>query len=158
DRYLSLREAIAIVNSPSLPNDLSPEILAQISGTLHAGGTDTIGFDAAAVTGPIVLSSTQPNLLLTGSPASVTIDGGTRGVTVDGNNARTILGVGDPRQVTLDHLTLTHANSRFFPGGGAILNRGTLTVANCTLTGNTSSSDGGAITNESTGVLTVLDS
>jgi hypothetical protein len=42
DPYLSLREAIAVVNSPSLPDGLSDEILGQIAGTLHDGGADTI--------------------------------------------------------------------------------------------------------------------
>jgi hypothetical protein len=37
DPDLSLREAITIVNSPSLPSGLSNQILGQISGTLHAG-------------------------------------------------------------------------------------------------------------------------
>ena len=32
DPYLSLREAVGIVNSPTLPTDLSPQILGQISG------------------------------------------------------------------------------------------------------------------------------
>src|SRR6476469_1510875 len=52
DPYLSLREAVAIVNSPALPSGLSPQILAQISGTLHGNASDTIQF---AVNGPITL-------------------------------------------------------------------------------------------------------
>jgi hypothetical protein len=59
DAYLSLREAIAIVNSSTLPTDLTQQIQGQISGTLHANGSDTIGFDATAVTGPITLG--QPD-------------------------------------------------------------------------------------------------
>jgi hypothetical protein len=35
---------------------LSPEIIVQISGTLHAGGTDTVVFDHSQVTGSIVLT------------------------------------------------------------------------------------------------------
>jgi len=55
DAYLSLREAIAIVNSPTLPSGLSTQITGQISGTLHAGGSDTIVFDPTQVTAPIIL-------------------------------------------------------------------------------------------------------
>jgi hypothetical protein len=87
DPYLSLREAIVIVNSPSFPNGLSAQIQAQISGTLHHNGADTIVFDPAAVTGPIVLGGSQLELSLPASTATVTIDGGGPGVTVDGNNA-----------------------------------------------------------------------
>ena len=67
DPYLSLREAVAIVNSPTLPDGLSDQILAQIDGTLHDGGADTILFDPVAVTGPILLGGTQLEISL---PAS----------------------------------------------------------------------------------------
>src|SRR5262245_56028437 len=57
DSYLSLREAIAIVNSANLPGGLSQQILNQISGTLHDGKTDKIVFDPTTVTGPITLGN-----------------------------------------------------------------------------------------------------
>ena len=74
DPYLSLREAIAIVNSPSLPSDLSDQILGQISGILHDGRADTIQFDPVQVTGPVVLGGTQLDVRLPGATAAVTID------------------------------------------------------------------------------------
>ena len=100
DHYLSLREAIALVNRPSLPTDLSPEIRGQVSGGLHSGGTDTIGFDHTAVTGPIVLGGTQLELSLPAGTAAVTIDGGNAGVTVDGNGASRVLRVDAGVQAT----------------------------------------------------------
>src|SRR5262249_23716419 len=106
DPYLSLREATAIVNSPTLPPNLSPQILEQISGTPHAGGFDRIVFDPAAVSGPIVLGGTQLELSLPASTSRVLIDGGDAGVTVDGDNASRILQVDANVGVTLDHLTL----------------------------------------------------
>ena len=107
DGYLSLREAIAIVNSPTLPTGLSQQILAQISGTLHAGGADTVGFDSTRVTSPITLGGTQLELSLAASTASVTIDGGTAGVTIDGNNASRVFLVDGGVQATLANLTVT---------------------------------------------------
>jgi hypothetical protein len=50
DPYLSLREAVAIVSSPSLPAGLSDQILGQIQGTLHANGSDLIAFDHGQIT------------------------------------------------------------------------------------------------------------
>jgi hypothetical protein len=156
DPYLSLREAIALVNSPTLPTDLSPQILGQIAGTLHDGEADTIAFDPAAVTGPIVLGGTQLMLSLPASTASVTLDGGSAGVTLDGNGQSSILEVNTGVQAALDHLTITHGR----PGsgsdaGGGIYNLGTLTVSNSTITANSALSGGGIF---NSGTLTVSSS
>jgi predicted outer membrane repeat protein len=153
DPYLSLREAVAIVNSPTLPNGLSSQILHQISGTLHAGGADTLGFDPGTVTGPIVLGGTQLVLSLPASTATVTLDGGSARVTVDGNDRSRILQVNTGVQAILDHLTITHGSTSD-PGGG-IYNAGNLTVRNSLLESN-SAHDGGGIVNYST--LTVTSS
>jgi hypothetical protein len=115
DPYLTLREAIAIVNSPSLPPNLSDQILAQIRGTLHSGQADTIAFDPAAVTGPITLGGSQLELSLPGSTAAVTIDGGAAGVTVDANNASGVFQVDPAVQSSFVHLTITHGRN----AGGA---------------------------------------
>jgi predicted outer membrane repeat protein len=153
DPYLSLREAVAIVNSPSLPSGLSAEILAQISGPLHAGGADSIVFDPDQVNAPITLAGTPLELSLPSGTTAVTIDGGPAGVTVDGNNASRVLQVDSGVQATLDHLTLTHGRATS-PGGG-ISSQGTLTVNNGTFLANLSTRDGGGI--YSTGTLTVSD-
>jgi hypothetical protein len=159
DPYLSLREAVAIVNSATLPTGLSDQILGQISGTLHSGGADTIGFDPTAVTGPIVLSGTQLELSLPGGTSEVTIDGGAGGVTVDGSNASRVLQVDVPARLTLAHLTVTHGRAPVSGNGGGILNSGTLTVSNSTLSANSAvgGEHGGGIYNAS-GELTVTES
>jgi hypothetical protein len=154
DPYLSLREAIAIVNSPTLPSGLSDQILARISGTLHGLGADTIQFDPSGVTGPIVLGGTQLELSLRGSTASVTIDGGS-GVTIDGASRSRVLQVDSGVQATLDQLTITHGNAPGGGYGGGIYNGGTLTVSHSTLSAN-SASQGGGIYNA--GRVTVSDS
>jgi hypothetical protein len=159
DPYLSLREAVAIVNSPSLPDGLSPEIRAQIDGQLHEGQTDSVVFDPAAVFTPIVLGGSQLHLSLPASTAAVTIEGGAAGVTIDGNNASRILQVDSGVQATLDHLTIVHGRA---PGsgatlwGGGIVNAGTLTVSHSSITANTASTAAGGV--YSTGTLTVTDS
>jgi hypothetical protein len=155
DPYLSLREAVALVNSPNLPADLSPQIQSQISGSLHASGADTIAFDPAAVTGPIVLGGSQLELSLPRSTALVTIDGG-GGLTVDANNASRVLMVDAGAEATLDHLTVTHGQGPGPAYGGGIANDGTLTLTNCTISAN-SALFGGGIANER-GTLTVSNS
>jgi hypothetical protein len=157
DPYLSLREAVAIVNSPTLPSGLSDQILAQISGTLHGGTTDTIVFDPSAVRSPITLGGTQLHLSLPRSTASVSIDGGS-GVTIDGNNASRILLVDNNAEAMLDHLLLIHGymagNSTDTPGG-AIDNLATLTVSNSTIS-SSSAAFGGGLSNA--GTMTVNNS
>jgi predicted outer membrane repeat protein len=175
DPYLTLREAIAIVNSPTLPSGLSDPILAQISGGLHAGGFDTIAFDPAAVDAPIRLGQVRLELSLPASTAAVRIDGGTAGVTVDGNNNATLIfQVDSGVQALFDRLTLSHgntaiynaggtltvsnstvsANSADYSGGGIWNGGGTLTVSNCTLSANSAGGNGAALGN-SLGMLTV---
>jgi hypothetical protein len=159
DTYLSLREAVAIVNSPTLPTDLSQQIQGQISGTLHASSADTIQFDPAAVTGPIVLGGTQLELTLPGTTASITIDGGTAGVTVDGNNASRIFQVDIGGVATLAHLTLTHGRAAVGDdAGGGIRGLGSnVTVSSCSVMNNTATFEGGGIDNDG-GTMTVVDS
>jgi hypothetical protein len=151
---LTLREAIAIVNTSPDVKTLSQSIQNQISGALHAGKTDTIQFDPTKVTGAITLGGTQLELSLPSSTAAVTIDGGAAGVTVDGNQASRIFRVDKGVQASLEDLTLKHGSAGF---GGGIDNFGTLTVSNCTLSGNSATDhDGGGIYND--GTLTVSNS
>jgi hypothetical protein len=156
DAYLSLREALAIFNSPTLPGGLSDQILAQISGTLHEGRADSIGFDPGQVTTPIILGGTQLELSLPGSTAAVTIDGGS-GVTVDGNNASRVLQVDPGVQATLDHLTVTHGRVLNPTSGGGIYSSGALTLSNSTLSANSAGYSSGGLHN-SHGTLTVVNS
>jgi hypothetical protein len=160
DPYLSLREAVAIANSPTLPSNLSPQILHQINGNLHTGGSDLIAFDHTAVTSPITLSSPGLHLSLPGSTATITIDGGSGGITVDANYHTQILQVDAAVQASLVHLTLTRGASAATGGGGGILTAGTLTVDSCTLTSNFAGTfanrSGGGISNS--GTLTVSNS
>jgi hypothetical protein len=153
DPYLSLREAIALVNSPSLPTGLSPQILGQISGPLHAHGSDVIVFDTTQVRTPIRLGGTQLELSLPGNKARVTIDGGS-GVTVDANNASRVFQVDRRVWARLDHLVITHGRVTLSNGGG-ILAAGTLTVSNSTLSANSADYGGGMYKTD--GTLTVTN-
>jgi hypothetical protein len=153
DPYLSLREAIRLVNLPALPNDLSPQILAQISGPLHQGHAATIAFDPTTVTGPITLTGTQLELTLPATVARVTIDGGD-GVIADGNNASRVLQVAPGVQAALESVTVMHGQPAAASQlGGGIYNAGTLTVSGCTIS-SCSAARGGGIYNDG-GTLTL---
>ncbi len=161
DSYLSLREAIAIVNSPTLPGDLSPQILAQITGTLHASQQDTIQF---SVTGPITFGNSDSPVhhplavTLPAATATVTIDGGT-GMTLKGDSWYTdgaglfrdpITGAYLGGIFTVEHgadamLTNLGLVNGYGNWGGAIINQGTLTLSNCTLSGNVAEELGQAV-------------
>jgi hypothetical protein len=122
----------------------------------NAGHSDTIQFSGVS---KVTLS--QGQLELSGhdasSPATITIDGG-GAVNVDGNHASRVFLVDAGVQAAFANLTIS--NGSISGSGGGIYNSGTLTVSNCTLTGNFAAEDGinggggGGIANNS-GALTV---
>jgi hypothetical protein len=118
-----------------------------------APGADVINF---AVDGSIVLESTLPPIT---DPAGLTIDGMGRSITVSGNNAVQVIIVEAGAQLNLRHLTVADGYVDGFIGdGGGIENFGTLTVTDCSFSGNWAqfSGVGGGIYNDN--ILTVTGS
>lgn len=132
---------------------------------------------AAAVGDTIVFDQNCTITLATGTltlTQDVTIDGTGHTIVVDGGctancgttsavGGVTVFLVGTANAVTahLTALTIQHGNSPVGSNGGGIYNRGTLTVTNCTISGNNSHKSvdavgGGGIYNE--GYLTVTNS
>jgi hypothetical protein len=123
--------------------------------TARAG--DEIQF---SVTGTILLS--QGQLVV---DKNVTITGpGESSLAIDGNQASRVLQVNSGVTATLSGLTIQNGvGGEFVVGGGGIFNNGTLTLTNCTLSGNNvydgydgieTSGVGGGILNFGTAVLT----
>jgi hypothetical protein len=129
-------------------------------------GADTIDF-APALNGAVITLMFGPAEIVVDDPGGVTVDASslTNGLTIHGGpgtNRIFLVGLNIPAALTLRRLTLTGGNgeSTAAPGsngnGGAIYNHvnGTLTLERCTLTGNTATSNGGAILNGGTLNLT----
>jgi hypothetical protein len=136
DAFLTLREAIAVVNSQSTTG-LSANEQGQISGTL--GDNDTIGFDPTVFGTPrtITLGGTQLPV-----DVDVTISGpGASLLTIDANGQSRIFQVPAGRTASISGLTLTGANSGSF--GGAINNGGKLTLSSSILSNNEADEGGG---------------
>ncbi len=113
--------------------------------------SDTITFDPSL--GSATITLTQGPLALSGAAGSViTIDGSSPStpLTISGNNAIGIFQVDSGVQAVFTNLTIEDGKTT--GNGGAILNAGTLTVSNITLSNNAAAS-GGAIENQ--GTLTI---
>lgn len=112
-------------------------------------GSDIINF--SGVSGTITLTNgtltLNNNVTITGPGAAL--------LTISGNNATTVFMIGASATVSIGKLNIANGNAS--TSGGAILNDGTLTLTQCSFSGNTSVGNGGAIYNLS-GTLTVSDS
>jgi len=130
----------------------------------NANGGGNIVFNQ--MFGTIALGSALPaiaanNVTITGPTSSSDASLGNM-VTVDGGNSYQIFAVNSGvTDAAIEYLNIANGYSNSNGGGGAILNRGTLTVSNSTFSQNsTSASDaGGAIVNDGDGAsLTVNNS
>ena len=84
------------------------------------------------------------------------LTGLTRGITVSGNYASRVFWVSYGASASLLGLTIADGHERYDEGGGIYNDEGcTLTLAYCTVTGNTAGNNGGAILNR--GNLTLAD-
>jgi CSLREA domain-containing protein len=131
--HCSLREAINSANGSG-----------PIGSCAHGTGTDTINFN---LSGAITLGSSLPDIKKT-----LTIDGTGQTITVDGAGLYQVFVVYFAN-VDLNNLTIAHGKGSYAP----VTNYGTLTVNDCTFSGNTSFSAGGAIFNGGN-TLTVTNS
>ena len=138
--------ASAATLSVSNNNDSGAGSLRQ--AVIDATSGDTINF---SITGTITLTSGQ--ILI---DKNLTIIGpGSSNLAIDGNNNDRIFYISLNRTVTIFGLSLQNGESTDY--GGAIYNEGTLTINNSSLSGNHTTSSGGAI-NNNFGTLTINNS
>jgi hypothetical protein len=116
-----------------------------------AGGDQTIDFDPTMFATPQTITLTGTQLELTDTTGTETITGPAAGVTVDGGGRSRVLQIDRGVAASISGLTISGGHTTDNGGGLANLG-GTLTLANCTVSGN-SAPFGGGISN--TGTLTL---
>jgi predicted outer membrane repeat protein len=159
---LGLRPQLELLEGRDLPstftvvntNDAGAGSLRDAVAQANLGGTNTINFDPTVFAAPQTITLTTGQLELTSG--NTTIDGSGVNVTVSGNLASRILEIDSGVVGQLVGLTLT--KGKVADRGGALLNLGTLTAANCMFTGNqniaTSATGGGALDNAGAATVT----
>jgi len=146
----SLREAIIAANAA--PGDDTITVPAG-TYTLTIAGTG----ENAAATGDLDINS---NITIDGAGADSTIiQAGTLGVGGPPNGIDRVFHVTGAYTVNISSVTVRNGNADLTSdnGGGIFNNAGTLTITNCTLSGNTADIYGGGIDNEG-GTLVITNS
>ncbi len=131
-----------------------PSLRAAVEAADQNPGADTITFDPSLAGQTITLSNGQ--LELSDTTGKTTITGlGANQLTIDGNSASRVFQV--DTGVTADIAGLTISQGQTPQNGGGILNWGTLSVTDCTLSQNTAQL-GGGIYNDWFATVTITDS
>ena len=126
DGLTGLREAIAYAET------LSGSQFITFSSTVFGTTAKTITLTG----GQLDLTRFSGNLTIEGPGANL--------LSISGNNASTVFALYDGVVTTLSGLTVTSGNAGKYGGGGVYNQGGTLTLNNCTLSGN-SATNGGAL-------------
>ena len=127
-----------VVNNPTDTPVAGQTDLRQAIALANAiAGANTITFDATVFATPqtIILGGTQ--LLLTNTTGTETITGPAAGVTVSGNHASRVFQVNPSVTASISGLTISGGTVTGI--GGGVYNKGTVTLTNVTLSGNTAS-------------------
>jgi hypothetical protein len=124
-----------------------------------AVGTATITFAPAVFNTPQTITLTGAPLELSNRNATDTISGPAVGVTVSGGGLSRVFQVDSGVTASVSGMTITGGNAPYANGGG-LANFGTLTLTNCTISGNSAGSSspffpaGGGVWNRGTLALT----
>ena len=148
DDKISLREAIlyAAQDAAAVKNGTLAE------SSLAVDGVYTITFGNEVTT--ITVSSALMIEANAFADAALVIDGAGN-VTLSGNSTSQILNVAAGNDVTVNGITFTQGYSAD-AHGGAVYNKGKLTITDSAFTGNSTAKSAGAIKNE--GVMVIIDS
>jgi hypothetical protein len=150
------RELLSTLTVSNTDDSGAGSLRAAIAQADADGGGDTIVFSSLFDT-PQTITLTGGQLELTGTEAGTTVTGpGVNLLSVSGDNASRVFGVDANVTASMSGLTITGGNSAG-SGGGGMANYGTATLANCTVSGNSTSAPylfGGGLWNTGTATLT----
>src|SRR5262249_4310013 len=135
-----------VVNNPTdTPIAGQTDLRQAIAQANTNGGDETITFDSTVFATPQTITLGGTHLELTDTTGTETITGPAAGVTVNGNNASRVFQVDGMVTASISGLTISggSATAGVFDAGGGLLNYGTTTLTNCTVSGNSASFGGG---------------
>ena len=118
-------------------------------------GANTIAFDSTVFNTPQTITLTGSQLELSNTSGTETITGPAAGVTVNGNNASRVFQVDANVTASISGLTITGGNSA--SNGGGVNNYGSLTLTNCTVSGNSASGGSGGGLDNYGGTLALIN-
>ena len=143
------RRLLSIFAVTNLSNSGAGSLRQAIANANSNTGADTITFASSLAGNTITLTSGQLNL--TDTTGKTTINGlGADQLTVSGNDASRVFYINSGMNAEISGLTIAHGHTTgtgFATYGGGIYNDGMLTIANCTISENSSSVCGGGIAN-----------
>ncbi|MFO0968633.1 MAG: right-handed parallel beta-helix repeat-containing protein [Gemmataceae bacterium] len=114
-------------------------------------GADTILFDNTVFNTPQTIVLTSGAITFAGDTALTTVTGpGANLLSVSGGNTQGVWWVNSGISASISGMTVTQGRS----GVGAVYNAGTLTLSDCTVTGNASTAAGGGVSNAGTLTMT----
>jgi len=140
----------ATIPVTSLLDSGAGTLRAAIEQADRAPNHDTITF-ARSLAGTITLTSALPDLstdIVISGPGPSVLTVARSGA--PGTPAFAVFAVSRGATVAISGLTITRGQ---FVNGGGIINSGTLTVTNCTVSGNSATNSGGGIINSGTGMI-----
>ncbi|MHB1560624.1 MAG: beta strand repeat-containing protein, partial [Isosphaeraceae bacterium] len=133
----------------SAPGELSLPQAVNLADAL--AGKETISFDRTVFATAQTITLTAGQLEL--STGTTTITGPAAGVTISGGGSSRVFQVDNGVTASLSGMTITGGNAGYGPGGG-LLNSGTATLTDVTVSGNSAKYLGGGLLNSGTATLT----
>ena len=135
----------------TLDNGAAGTLRYEIGLANAAGGNETIAFDSQVFKTPQVITLGGTQLELSDTTGTETITGPAGGVTVSGGGASRVFQVDNLVTASISGLTITGGNAGYDYGGG-LLNLGTTSLTNCTVSGNSSNCSGSRLHDTQSGV------
>jgi hypothetical protein len=142
---LEKRELLSTFDVTSTADDGSAGTLRQAIAEANAATSpSTIDFQLPSM--PATITLTRGQLSLSNKSAAITIDGpGADLLSISGNHLSTVMAVYSGVTALLSGLTITGGAPSNNSEGGGLYIRGTLSLNNCTIAGNSSNQPGGGL-------------